>query len=72
MASITIKIDDKVDPTSLNRIRTQICKNLKQNGVHVIMSYTDVCHYDTEASQVDMTTPVVSGGVDMTTPGISA
>lgn len=72
MASITIKIDDKVDPTSLNRIRTQICKNLKQNGIPVIMSYTDVCQNDIDAGQVDMTTPVVSGGVDMTTPNVSA
>ncbi len=72
MASIIIKIDDKVDATSLNRIRTQICKNLKQNGIPVIMSYTDVCQNDIDVGQVDMTTPVVSGGVDMTTPGISA
>lgn len=72
MASIILKISDEVDPATINRIRTQIYKNLKQNGVPVITSYTDLCHNDTEASQVDMTTPVVSGGVDMTTPGISA
>jgi hypothetical protein len=62
MAGIVIKIGDQMNPQDLNRLRTQIVKNLLQQGIPVITSYTDtLCHIDTVVSQTDMTTPNVSG-----------
>jgi hypothetical protein len=74
VASIILKIDDKVPHKDLDKLRLAIVKSLKQQGVPVYMSYTDfMCHNDIDAGQVDMTTPVdVTGGVNMNTPGISA
>ena len=66
MAGIVIKISDQMSHQDLNRLRTQIVKNLMQQGIPVITSYTDVCHIDIP-SQTDMTTP----GVSATTPGVS-
>ena len=67
MAGIVIKISDQMNHQDLNRLRTQIVKNLIQQGIPVITSYTDVCHIDTVVSQVDMTTPSISA----TTPNVS-
>lgn len=62
MAGIVIKISDQMNNQDLNRLRTQIVKNLIQQGIPVITSYTDtLCQIDTVASQTDMTTPNVSG-----------
>ena len=67
MAGIVIKISDKMSHQDLNRLRTQIVKNLTQQGIPVITSYTDVCHIDIPLSQTDMTTP----GLSATTLGVS-
>ena len=67
MAGIVIKISDQMSHHDLNRLRTQIVKNLIQQGIPVITSYTDICHNEPEPCQTDMTTP----GVSATTPGVS-
>ena len=62
MAGIVIKISDQMSHQDLNRLRTQIVKNLIQQGIPVITSYTDtICHIEPEPCQTDMTTPNVSG-----------
>lgn len=66
MASIILKIDDKVSHKDLDKLRLAIVKSLKQQNVPVYMSFTDyMCHNDIEVSQLDKP-------IDMTTPGISA
>jgi hypothetical protein len=66
VASIILKIDDKVPHKDLNKLRLAIVKSLKQQGVPITMSYTNTCHNDIEAGQVD------NGPIDMTTPNTSA
>jgi hypothetical protein len=66
MASIILKIDDNVPHKDLDRLRLNIVKSLKQQGVPVFMSFTDyMCKFDIEVSQNDKP-------IDMTTPNISA
>ena len=66
MSDIIIKINNEAGKINLNRLRIQIVKSLIQQGVPVIMSYTNMCHNDIEAGQVD------NGPIDMTTPNTSA
>jgi septin family protein len=67
MAGIVIKISDQMSHQDLNRLRTQIVKNLTQQGIPVITSYTDMYYNEPEPRQTDMTTP----GVSATTPNVS-
>jgi septin family protein len=61
MASIILKIGDQMSYQDLNRLRTQIVKNLLKQGIPVFASWTeDPRQIDSVVSQTDMTTPNVS------------
>lgn len=54
MASITIHFDESLDENALNRLRVSIYKNLLQQHVPVICSYTSkMVQVDTQPSQND-------------------
>jgi hypothetical protein len=56
MKSIVINIADSFDNENLNRLRIGIYKNIKQQGVPVICSYTiGSGQNDIKDSQIDMT-----------------